>query len=263
MSEPRTLHRGMLGDDVAEWQKALGLFPDGRFGDNTEAKTKAFQAAHGLDADGEVGPLTRAAVAAASSAPPAEPPVPIGSTPDAYIQAKNFTRGRYGAPVTVIVLHTMESKEKPGTARNVAQWFAGDSAPQASAHFCVDDAEIIQCVQETDIAWGAPGANRQGLHIEHAGVAAQTPEQWADAYSDAMLRRSAVLVAALCRRHGVTIKRIGPEELKSGSRGICGHVDVTNAFPVKGGHTDPGPSFPWAHFIELVMDADGMGRNAA
>jgi len=261
MTTPRTLRAGMLGDDVADWQLQLGIFPTGRFDLNTETMTKMWQSAHGLMPDGYVGPLTRAKMASTATVPPrpVSPPI-MTAKPAEFIAAKNFTRGRYGTQPSVIVIHSMESQEKPNTARNVALWFAGATAPQASAHFNVDADEIVQCVNTTDMAWGAPGANRQGIHIEHAGRASQTAEQWADAYSDAMLRRSAVLVADLCRRHGIAIKRIGPEELKSGARGICGHDTVSKAFPVKGGHTDPGPNFDWARYIDLVMTADGMGE---
>ncbi|HMJ52093.1 MAG TPA: N-acetylmuramoyl-L-alanine amidase [Polyangiaceae bacterium] len=259
MNAPRDLKRGTTGPDVAAWQRFV-LCPtiDGIFGEQTETLTKMWQQHHALKADGVVGPITRAAAEAATTVPPPHAP-DVVPTPATFIKARNFTKGRYGSQVSVVVIHSMESQEKPGTARNVAHWFAGETAPQASAHFNVDADEIIQCVNESDMAWGAPGANRQGLHIEHAGRASQTAEQWADAYSGAMLRRSAALVADLCRRHGIAIKRIGPEELKSGTRGICGHDTVSKAFPVKGAHQDPGPGFPWADYIELVMAADGMG----
>ena len=75
------------------------------------------------------------------------PPLVLGSIP--LIQAKNYTASaRKG--VDWIVLHSMESQEKPGTARRVAEWFASENAPQASAHFCVDDNEIIRCVRCED-----------------------------------------------------------------------------------------------------------------
>jgi hypothetical protein len=50
-----------------------------------------------------------------------------------FVQARNYTRGRSN-PIDVIVVHTMESPEKPDTAESVAAWFAGSTAPQASAH---------------------------------------------------------------------------------------------------------------------------------
>lgn len=62
---PATIKHGSSGTDVSNWQNFLNaegakpqLDPDGSFGPMTETATKAWQAAHGLDADGVVGPKT-------------------------------------------------------------------------------------------------------------------------------------------------------------------------------------------------------------
>jgi N-acetyl-anhydromuramyl-L-alanine amidase AmpD len=146
----------------------------------------------------------------------------------------------------------MEAPEKPGTARAVAHWFEGPNAPQASAHYCIDADETIQCVPEDVVAWAAPGANRRGVHLEHAGFASQTPAAWDDDYSRRVLARSAELAADIAARHQIPIERLTVDELKAGARGFCGHVDVTNAFNGGKGHTDPGPAFPWDRYLELV-----------
>lgn len=264
MTDPRTLQRGCQGEDVEAWQRFLHANVDGDFGEETERLTIAWQKDQGLRADGVVGPLSQEA--AARHTPTVRPPQPpTSSQPIAFIPARFFDRSRYGSPITVIVIHTAETPEGPKTARSVASWFAslmlgadGKSHP-ASAHYSVDANEIVQSVRDSEMAYGAPYANRNGLHIEHAGRASQTAEQWADAYSEAMLQRSADLVANLCRKNGIPCKRLDPEDLKAGARGICGHDTVSKAFPVAGGHMDPGPAFPWAAYIELVMQADNMG----
>src|SRR5689334_17566080 len=79
-----------------------------------------------------------------------------------FIQARNYTKSG-DREIKWIVLHTMENPEKPKGASAVAHWFASDAAPKASAHYCVDNAEVWQCVGELDVAWGAPGANRYGI----------------------------------------------------------------------------------------------------
>ncbi len=150
----------------------------------------------------------------------------------------------------------MEAPEKPHTARAVANWFAGNDAPMASAHYCVDASETIQCVADDVVAWAAPGANRVGLHIEHAGYAGQGAAGWSDAYSTQMLQRSAVLVGELAAQYAVPLVRLSVAELADpNARGICGHVDVTNARNGGRGHTDPGPDFPWDRFLEMVGDS--------
>jgi hypothetical protein len=57
----KTLRLGMTGPDVKMLQLKLGgLIVDGKFGTGTLGKVKAFQTAHGLVADGVVGPKTNA-----------------------------------------------------------------------------------------------------------------------------------------------------------------------------------------------------------
>ncbi len=52
------LKKGTVSRDVARWQEFLKLPADGIFGERTEEKTKQWQAANGLIADGMVGPDT-------------------------------------------------------------------------------------------------------------------------------------------------------------------------------------------------------------
>src|SRR3982750_3889302 len=106
-----------------------------------------------------------------ASPPPEERQMTVKTIP--FVQARNFTRGRSNH-IDVLVIHTMESPEKPDTAESVANWFAGSTAPQASAHYCIDANSVVQCVQDGDVAWHAPGANHNGIGFEHAGRAAQT-----------------------------------------------------------------------------------------
>jgi N-acetyl-anhydromuramyl-L-alanine amidase AmpD len=167
-----------------------------------------------------------------------------------FIRARNFTPAE-GRAVNLVVIHTMEAPEKPTTAENVAAWFAGDSAPKASVHYCVDVDSVVQTLEEKHVAWGAPGANEKGIHIEHAGYAKQTPEEWADVYSRTMLERSAELVAGICVRHKIPVRRLTVAELRDGERGIVGHADVSDAFKAST-HWDPGPSFPWTEYLDRV-----------
>ena len=168
------------------------------------------------------------------------------------IQAKHFTVPRTPRKITLIVIHAAECGERPGAARNVAAYFAGASAPQASAHYVVDSLDTVQCVQDACIAWHAGPVNDCSLGIEHAGAAGQTPAQWADEYSLAVLARSAALVAELCERYGVPVERLTADDLAAGKRlGICGHADVTTGLHY-GTHWDPGPHFPWSMYLGLI-----------
>jgi len=62
---------GDRGSDVAEVQSILGLEPDSRFGAATQHAVEDFQTAHGLAADGVVGPKTWAALRGTQAVPAA------------------------------------------------------------------------------------------------------------------------------------------------------------------------------------------------
>ena len=169
-----------------------------------------------------------------------------------FIQARFCGPLRDPGVIDWIVIHTMEAPEKPHTARAVAEWFASDKSPKASAHYCIDDGEIIQCVSESVVAWGAPGANQKGIHLEHAGFASQIELDWDDIYSRTVLENSAERAADICKRYQIPAVHLSVDELRQGMRGFCGHIDVTNAFNGGHGHTDPGPNFPWDRYLGHV-----------
>src|SRR5262249_5723922 len=153
-----------------------------------------------------------------------------------FIQAKNFTAANRTA-IDVLVVHAMEAPDKPDTAENVANWFGGSTAPQASAHYCIDSNSIVQCVRDEDVAWHAPGANHNGLGFEHAGFSRFTPSDWDNAYNRAMLDLSAQLVADKCREFKIPVVWLSPSDLRAGKRGITSHNNVSLAFR-RSDHTD-------------------------
>lgn len=176
-----------------------------------------------------------------------------------FIQAKNYTKSNR-SHIRLIIIHDMEYPELPTGAEWCANFFAGENAPKASAHYCIDNDSIVQCVRDEDVAWHAPGANSDGIGIEHAGYARQTPEQWMDDYSIAALELSAGLVAKLCEKYDIPPRRLSAEELAGGAKGIAGHADITK-WTGKGTHWDPGPGFPWEWYLDRVnehMVANGV-----
>ena len=83
----------MTGEDVKAWQLVLraagymNVVPDGVFGPATDAATIDWQRKRGLSGDGDVGPLTRAAIGRPPTAPltvpsnPVQRPDPVPKTP--------------------------------------------------------------------------------------------------------------------------------------------------------------------------------------
>ena len=168
------------------------------------------------------------------------------------IQARNFRKGRSGK-IDLIVLHSMEAAEKPTTAEGVANWWHGPGSPVSSCHYCVDNDSVVQCVYDEDTAWHAPGANHNGIGIEHAGFAKQTKAEWLDDYGLQMLGRSAELAAKLVVRHTIPVEFVDAEGLKVGKRGFTTHAEVSKAFK-KSDHYDPGKGFPLAEYLDMVRN---------
>ena len=177
--------------------------------------------------------------------------------PYAFVESPNFTRGD-GRAINVVVIHTMEIAEGEGAAEACARWFA-TPASEVSAHFCVDAETTIRCVNEGDVAWHARGGNANSIGIELAGYAGQRALGWADDYSRAVLERAARVTAEVCGRYRIPIRRLRATDLVAGKRGITGHADVSAAFR-RSDHWDPGPDFPWAHFLRLARSGKAVER---
>jgi N-acetyl-anhydromuramyl-L-alanine amidase AmpD len=152
--------------------------------------------------------------------------------------------------VRVVVIHSMEAPEKGETAENVARFFQNTQNP-ASAHLCIDNNSIVQCVFDNDIAFAAPGVNSDGIQLELAGFAKQKREEWMDAYSILVLENAANAAAQYSLKYNIPIKHLTDAELEAGQKGIIGHVQATRVYK-KSTHTDPGEGFPWDHFIDRV-----------
>ena len=177
-----------------------------------------------------------------------------------YVPAYHQWPRRAGYSPKVLVIHSMEAPEKGTTAESCANFFKnGSGGRTASAHLCIDDNSVVQCVPYDRKAAGAAGGpyrgagiNDSAIHIEHAGYARQTAGEWADDFSRKMLFWSSLAAADICKRYSIPAVRLSPHELRNGYAGICTHRDITDAFFVYGGHTDPGPNFPMNSYIANV-----------
>ena len=185
-----------------------------------------------------------------------------------------FKQAKWYTPVSsparhiqLIVLHSMEAPEKGTTAESTANYFAGGIGNRkASAHFCVDNNSIVQCVQCKDVAYAAPNANHNGIHIEMAGYAKQKREEWLDEFGKLMLANVAALCAEILmpkfKIEPTFIYAPGLKKLASNPHqtGFTTHSEVSKAFNPQG-HWDPGPGFPIDYLLELIRQhkADPKG----
>lgn len=174
-----------------------------------------------------------------------------------FIQARH--RGGSQVP-KAIVIHGTVSSDNAGTAKNIAQWWAGRTSPVTSCHYVVDPKSTYQCVGDHTIAFHC-GSNTGCIGIELCDEQTGPASRWQDADSQAIIRRAARLTAELCLAYGIEAKRPTVAELKrKGKHGIYGHNDSRLAF---GGtsHTDPR-DFPWAQFLHLVRAEIAKIKNA-
>lgn len=143
--------------------------------------------------------------------------------------AGNFATGNR-TKIDHIVIHDTE-----GSYAGTISWFK-DPAAKVSAHYVIKSSTgaITQMVKEKDVAWHDACFNTTTVGIEHEGYAAK-PELW---FTEAMYIESAKLTAYLADKYSV------PKE-----RGfIVGHGEA----PDCSDHTDPGPGWNWAHYMDLV-----------
>lgn len=175
-----------------------------------------------------------------------------------WLPSPNFSTGRGGRRVQWVILHTTEG----GFTASV-NWLRNRSS-QASAHYVVgrdattQPVQVVQLVREEDTAWtaGNYAVNQASINIEMVGYSRRNPP-----VDEETLRVTAELVRDICTRHAITVQRVTREGILQGIPGICGHVDVPDPRdPTRGGgsggHTDPGPYFPWEQFFSLIRGSN-------
>ena len=108
-------------------------------------------------------------------------------------------------------------------------------------------------------AFANPPLNDTSVNICCPGRARQSRAEWLDSYSRNQIRAIAKFAVYAHQRWGVALHRLTPAELKAGRSGYAGHADITAAFGPPGGHTDPGPNFPWD---VLADDIDSLTGEA-
>jgi len=168
-----------------------------------------------------------------------------------FVAAKSCRTVSGKRKVRLIVIHSMEAPEKGDTAEEIAKFFQNPPKP-ASAHLCIDNNSIVQCVPDNCIAGAAPGANEDGIQLELAGYARQTEAEWLDEYGLQLLDKAASAAAQYCLKYDIPVRRLTNEELADRKcKGLVSHAQVSEVFK-RSDHWDPGPGFPWKFFLENV-----------
>jgi hypothetical protein len=197
----------------------------------------------GAPPDFDAGPgatIAAAAIAAASGTAP-----PLAGRCSRRFKALRTSGTRPASSIRLIVLHSTERS----TALGAVTWFTNPLA-EGSAHLCVDERECYRPMAESVIPWGAPGANTNGLHIEIAGFASFSRQEWMERKDG--IRRAAFKAARLAAKYDIPLKLLTDDQLRLGKRGFVTHAQCSTVFG--GSHTDPGPGFPLRRFMRWVRE---------
>lgn len=152
---------------------------------------------------------------------------------------------RNGVKPKVIVLHSTESHNRPGTSdlESIASWFNNPAA--GSSSHVVNDAEgfSAQLVPDSRKAWTQAAYNPQSLSVEQIGFASQS------SWPLAQLRNTAKYIAYWSKKYGIPIT-------SSTTHGVTLHSRLGAA---GGGHHDPGNNYPFERVLELARDYKANG----
>lgn len=133
------------------------------------------------------------------------------------IISKNFTQKGNTGRIKYIVIHYFGSL---GSASAVANVFA-TSDREASAHYCVDNSNIIQCVEDKDISWHCGGknythpecrnSNSIGIEvrpykIDTSTANSATPSDWY--FTDKTIQNTIDLTKYLMEKYGVDVDHV-------------------------------------------------------
>ncbi len=240
--------RGVSGSDLMAWRPVIADFAQNP---DDEARTAYVDdvlrvIAGGASVTAEDGRVI------ASVAPHLEVPMPEittiaagGDFADAIFRSSPNFNSRNGTAVSLVVIHSCE-----GNYAGCWGWLRNSQA-QASAHYVVSESgnEVTQLVREVNRAWHVAAAyqcghagnqqcNRNGVStnnfsvgIEHAGFASQA------SWSNGIIETSAKLTCDITKRHGVVRDR--------------NHI-VSHGQLQPYNRTDPGPNWPWSHYIDRI-----------
>lgn len=163
--------------DHAAVQRVVGAAVDGKIGTGTVEKIKAWQAAHGLTADGKVGPATKRAMGLSGKgepvAPVPDPPstVPATAAPltiEVPGDSPNANQERFGQDVETITFHWWGEPAGQTHDGTVAYLLKDRGGNGTSAHYVVSPGRVSRCVPEEWTAWssGKRAINRSDISVE-------------------------------------------------------------------------------------------------
>ncbi|AYB69452.1 endolysin [Corynebacterium phage Juicebox] len=155
--------------------------------------------------------------------------------------------GRATKPRNLLCIHTFED-DGTWSADRMAKYQQSPAAG-GSYHLVIDlNGRIARENDDAFIPWAAMfTGNRVAFHFSLSGKASWTRQQWLarPKQMDALAK----VLAAYSKAKGIPLIRRGPQDVRAGKWGVCGHDDISKAFG-ESTHWDPGPNFPF----DVVID---------
>ena len=156
-------------------------------------------------------------------------------------------------PPKYIIIHSTESPNRKGSARNVAFYFSKpiNSDLPPSVQCTVDDYECYRSLPDNVIPWAAPPFNSRGLHVEQCGYAKWSRAEWLK--HRATIDHAALLAAKWANAYQIPVTWLTVAGCKAHRPGITSHRNVSLAFG-KSTHSDPGDPegnkhYPYDYFM--------------
>lgn len=166
-----------------------------------------------------------------------------------YLGPVAHDSGNGNLPIHRLVVHCTAGADAKG-ARGTAAYFRDPNAT-GSAHEVIDPKEVIICAYDTVICWHAPPNTHSKGYELACSLSNDGKGHWGLDSHQAMLRLLSKELARDAVKYDIPVRHLTVAQVKAEEKGICGHVDVSNAFH-QSDHTDPGPYFPWSQLISMV-----------
>jgi hypothetical protein len=187
-------------------------------------------------------------LAAAGTAGAQEPVAPQLSAPTTDVTVRTRHHSSRGVAPKLIVLHSTESRDRPGLAdlRNLGTYFA--RGPRGVSSHVANDASghDARYVGDGRSAHTQGRYNRVSLSIEQIGYARFSRAQWLS--RPGQLLNTAAWIAHWRRAYGIPIRRAVTRRGRVVSSGVATHAQLSRT-GANSTHWDPGPGYP----VDLVL----------
>lgn len=178
---------------------------------------------------------------------------------DVYVQAA-FHGGTIPGGPTFTVVHDAETPLVAGYADSITDFFRRGPAAGTSAHAMVDPVKATKMLPDNVVAYAAgPTANTFGWHLEQAGYASFTPDQWLTADGRAQMQRVGACLREVHDTWGIPKRWMTDDQLRAAARGdrtsggIATHQQISRVFPHDTTHQDPETNYPRDLLLEVLL----------